>query len=190
MTEDPEALAEGEKVRLWLWLLRSPQSSRPCCPQPPYRRTDQDQGFQGSRLQGRQGSQGQRQQVSNDNEKAVFTLSCKRGRSTERPVFLFKALSLRLGQGTITGQGWKGGERTMRLDKYLKVSRIIKRRTVANEACSEACKRQWSRRQARRRSKGRRSAGDPLWQPGGEVSDRKRHGACAQGRRGGFVPGG
>ena len=25
---------------------------------------------------------------------------------------------------------------TMRLDKYLKVSRIIKRRTVANEACS------------------------------------------------------
>ena len=25
--------------------------------------------------------------------------------------------------------------RTMRLDKYLKVSRIIKRRTVANEAC-------------------------------------------------------
>ena len=28
----------------------------------------------------------------------------------------------------------KGG-RTMRLDKYLKVSRLIKRRTVANEAC-------------------------------------------------------
>ena len=26
-------------------------------------------------------------------------------------------------------------ERKMRLDKYLKVSRIIKRRTVANEAC-------------------------------------------------------
>ncbi len=26
-------------------------------------------------------------------------------------------------------------ERIMRLDKYLKVSRIIKRRTVANEAC-------------------------------------------------------
>jgi ribosomal 50S subunit-recycling heat shock protein len=26
-------------------------------------------------------------------------------------------------------------EKTMRLDKYLKVSRIIKRRTVANEAC-------------------------------------------------------
>jgi ribosomal 50S subunit-recycling heat shock protein len=26
-------------------------------------------------------------------------------------------------------------ERTMRLDKYLKVSRLIKRRTVANEAC-------------------------------------------------------
>lgn len=27
-------------------------------------------------------------------------------------------------------------EHLMRLDKYLKVSRIIKRRTVANEACS------------------------------------------------------
>lgn len=27
------------------------------------------------------------------------------------------------------------GEMNMRLDKYLKVSRIIKRRTVANEAC-------------------------------------------------------
>jgi len=27
------------------------------------------------------------------------------------------------------------GEITMRLDKYLKVSRLIKRRTVANEAC-------------------------------------------------------
>jgi ribosomal 50S subunit-recycling heat shock protein len=29
----------------------------------------------------------------------------------------------------------KNGEKTMRLDKYLKVSRLIKRRTVANEAC-------------------------------------------------------
>ena len=27
----------------------------------------------------------------------------------------------------------------MRLDKYLKVSRLIKRRTVANEACDEDC---------------------------------------------------
>ena len=27
------------------------------------------------------------------------------------------------------------GKETMRLDKYLKVSRLIKRRTVANEAC-------------------------------------------------------
>ncbi len=31
---------------------------------------------------------------------------------------------------------WKvPGEMIMRLDKYLKVSRLIKRRTVANEAC-------------------------------------------------------
>ncbi len=29
----------------------------------------------------------------------------------------------------------RGLEQSMRLDKYLKVSRIIKRRTVANEAC-------------------------------------------------------
>lgn len=28
--------------------------------------------------------------------------------------------------------------RAMRLDKYLKVSRLIKRRTVANEACDES----------------------------------------------------
>lgn len=27
----------------------------------------------------------------------------------------------------------------MRLDKYLKVSRLIKRRTVANEACDASC---------------------------------------------------
>lgn len=27
----------------------------------------------------------------------------------------------------------------MRLDKFLKVSRLIKRRTVANEACDEEC---------------------------------------------------
>ncbi len=27
----------------------------------------------------------------------------------------------------------------MRLDKYLKVSRLIKRRTVANEACDSSC---------------------------------------------------
>ena len=27
----------------------------------------------------------------------------------------------------------------MRLDKYLKVSRLIKRRSVANEACDEEC---------------------------------------------------
>ncbi len=32
--------------------------------------------------------------------------------------------------------GFLKGRNNMRLDKYLKVSRIIKRRTVANEACS------------------------------------------------------
>lgn len=34
---------------------------------------------------------------------------------------------------SFTNRAWKGC--FMRLDKYLKVSRIIKRRTVANEAC-------------------------------------------------------
>lgn len=32
-------------------------------------------------------------------------------------------------------QNWKVKGESMRLDKYLKVSRLIKRRTVANEAC-------------------------------------------------------
>ena len=31
------------------------------------------------------------------------------------------------------------GVYSMRLDKYLKVSRLIKRRTIANEACDEEC---------------------------------------------------
>lgn len=40
----------------------------------------------------------------------------------------------------LTGAKYEGarilnGDKSMRLDKYLKVSRLIKRRTVANEAC-------------------------------------------------------
>ena len=31
------------------------------------------------------------------------------------------------------------GDEKVRLDKFLKVSRLIKRRTVANEACDEQC---------------------------------------------------
>ena len=42
----------------------------------------------------------------------------------------------------------------MRIDKYLKVSRIIKRRTVANEACSS----------------GRVTINDKIAKPGSEVS--------------------
>ena len=38
------------------------------------------------------------------------------------------------GAALCAGYGNFGGK-TMRLDKYLKVSRLIKRRTVANEAC-------------------------------------------------------
>lgn len=40
------------------------------------------------------------------------------------------------GRGVIRGLFHK--ERTMRLDKWLKVSRLIKRRTVANDACDNA----------------------------------------------------
>ena len=36
----------------------------------------------------------------------------------------------------------EGGENNMRLDKYLKVSRLIKRRTIANEAWTRYGKRQ------------------------------------------------
>ncbi len=35
----------------------------------------------------------------------------------------------------ITPSFWRKNRGNMRLDKYLKVSRLIKRRTVANEAC-------------------------------------------------------
>ena len=38
-----------------------------------------------------------------------------------------------LGRRFIKVKKWEG--KTLRLDKYLKVSRLIKRRTVANEAC-------------------------------------------------------
>jgi hypothetical protein len=44
----------------------------------------------------------------------------------------------------------------MRLDKFLKVSRIIKRRTVASEACDK----QRQPRQGRQGSENRRRAGD------------------------------
>ncbi len=38
---------------------------------------------------------------------------------------------------TVTGSFLVDREDRMRLDKYLKVSRLIKRRTVANDACDE-----------------------------------------------------
>ena len=43
----------------------------------------------------------------------------------------------------------------MRLDKYLKVSRLIKRRTVANEACDAGSAFEWKGRQGFRRGKAR-----------------------------------
>ncbi len=38
--------------------------------------------------------------------------------------------------GTLLPAGFLNCEGNMRIDKYLKVSRIIKRRTVANDACT------------------------------------------------------
>ena len=55
-----------------------------------------------------------------------------------RPFFVCcptNALSLEFGDSKGNDCHGRNGERNMRLDKYLKVSRLIKRRTVANEAC-------------------------------------------------------
>ena len=57
----------------------------------------------------------------------------------------------------------------MRLDKFLKVSRIIKRRTVANDACSGG-RVSLNGRTAKPGAEvtGGRHAGDSLWQPCGQ----------------------
>ena len=56
-----ESMAKGEKVQLID--LRSQESSCPRCPQPPHRRFCEDRCLQGSRFQGRQGSEGRCEQV-------------------------------------------------------------------------------------------------------------------------------
>ena len=58
--------------------------------------------------------------------------------SGNAPAGAFKAEHVCSGQAGSRKSGGDGAaekEQVMRLDKYLKVSRIIKRRTVANEAC-------------------------------------------------------
>ena len=58
-----ETLAAGEKVQI-VGFGGFEVRSRPArVPQSPHRRADQHRGLQGPRLQGRQGSEGQRQQV-------------------------------------------------------------------------------------------------------------------------------
>ena len=64
----------------------------------------------------------------------------------------------------------------MRLDKYLKVSRLIKRRTVANEACDgERVTVTGRTAKASYDVKHWRRFGDPLW-----TEDRKGGGAESQ----------
>ena len=72
----------------------------------------------------------------------------------------------------------------MRLDKYLKVSRLIKRRTVANEAC-DAGRVLINDKPANVGSgKGRRYSGNPLWKqkrPGrsaGRTGNSEERGCC------------
>jgi len=57
-----ETLAAGEKVQI-VGFGGFEVRSRARGPQSPHRRADQHRGLQGPRLQGRQGSEGQRQQV-------------------------------------------------------------------------------------------------------------------------------
>ena len=73
----------------------------------------------------------------------------------------------------------------MRLDKYLKVSRLIKRRTVANEACDNR-----QRPGAARvlRCKGGRHHLHPLRPEDPDGGGGQRGGKRGQGRGGGHVP--
>ena len=60
----------------------------------------------------------------------------------------------------------------MRLDKYLKVSRLIKRRSVANDACdagrvmlNDKVAKAGTEVKAGRGGKARRYRGNPVWKP-------------------------
>jgi ribosomal 50S subunit-recycling heat shock protein len=60
---------------------------------------------------------------------------CRDNLRNSQSVFLIVYVYKRLIQVRNTDTGYNIRRQLMRLDKYLKVSRIIKRRTVANEAC-------------------------------------------------------
>ena len=104
-----QCLAEGDKVQLvGFGAFEGEEPRRAHRPQPQDQGEHQDPRLQGARLQARQGAEGHRCQVSR------FCNDTGAAANTRRP------------------RGFGG---IMRLDKWLKVSRLIKRRTVANEAC-------------------------------------------------------
>ena len=69
----------------------------------------------------------------------------------------------------------------MRLDKYLKVSRIIKRRTVANEACDSG-RVMLNDKVARASAEVKVGDRNCLWYQGCESEGYKRTGCHPQGR--------
>ena len=69
----------------------------------------------------------------------------------------------------------------MRLDKFLKVSRLIKRRTVANEACDAGlCKRESF--QSFGKGKSRRYNRNPVWDKDGQGRGARYSGDNKEGR--------
>ena len=60
---------------------------------------------------------------------------CRDNLRNSQSVFLIVYVYKRLIQVRNTDTGYNIRRQVMRLDKYLKVSRLIKRRTVANDAC-------------------------------------------------------
>ena len=76
----------------------------------------------------------------------------------------------------------------MRLDKYLKISRIIKRRTVANEACDAG--RVLVNGKIARASYDVKvgDAGAAAWRPCGQGGGAQRQRVCKKGRGGRDVP--
>ena len=76
----------------------------------------------------------------------------------------------------------------MRLDKYLKVSRLIKRRTVANEACDHGLV-EVNGKAARASYEGRRPDYDALWRADSHCGGAVCSGDCAPGGRGSTLSG-
>ena len=69
------------------------------------------------------------------NEPKSVLGDCRDNLRNSQSVFLIVYVYKRLIQVRNTDTGYNIRRQVMRLDKYLKVSRLIKRRTVANDAC-------------------------------------------------------